>query len=117
LRAPPATAKGRCRTGTLQIEHVDGAVAGVVAQPEAWCCDTGGTVTAAYKYPTLTTMVLAARVDGCIYVGIAAADAHRPSPGRAWKCLQRWRHEHGPAGAAKEKFRAWIREANVVRVS
>jgi hypothetical protein len=34
LRALPAAASGRRRIGTLEIEHVDGAVAGAVAHPE-----------------------------------------------------------------------------------
>jgi hypothetical protein len=50
LRALPAAARGRRRTGTLRIEHVDAAVAGVAAHPEdAWSCDTGGAVAPAYK--------------------------------------------------------------------
>jgi hypothetical protein len=62
-------------------------------------------------------VVLAARVDANIHVGIAAADAHRTRPGRARKCLRPWRRDRAPAGAAEEKFRAWIREDNVLRIS
>jgi hypothetical protein len=64
-----------------------------------------------------TTVVLAARVDEHGYVGIAAADAHRTTPGRAWKRLRPWRRERSPAGAAREIFRAWMRKANVLRIS
>jgi hypothetical protein len=66
---------------------------------------------------TLTTAVLAARVDKNIYAGIAAADAHRTKPGRAWKCLQPWLKGRGPAGKSKEKSRRWIQAVDVLRIS
>jgi hypothetical protein len=47
LRALPAEANGRRRTGTFEIGHVDGAGAGAAAQPEnAWCAAAGGSVAA-----------------------------------------------------------------------
>jgi hypothetical protein len=83
LRALLAAANGRRRTGTLQIEHVDAVIAGVAAHPEdAWCAAAGGSVAAGDNYSTPITVILAARVDGHIHVGIAAAEAHSASPGR-----------------------------------
>jgi hypothetical protein len=106
LRALPAAAEGRRRLPTLRIEHIDAGDAGVAAHPEdAWCSAAGGSLAAADKHPAPTTVVLAARVDGNIYVGITRAEAQRTTR-LAGYWLNGWRWRQGPsaedpAGAAE----------------
>lgn len=65
---------------------------------------------------TLTTLVLAARVDGWLYVGVTACPASNPSPGRAWKCLQPWRQDetYWEFQERIERLRRWTKEPTVI---
>jgi hypothetical protein len=116
LRALPAAANGRHRLPTLEIEHIDAAVAGGAAHLEgAWCAAAGSSVAAGDKYSTPTAVVLAVRVDGHILCR-DRRDRRAPRLVRPrLKCLQPWRRKNGRAGDARKKFRDWINRTEVGR--
>jgi hypothetical protein len=106
-------ANGRRRERLLGMEDVRTVARYVSAdgKPCAWM--DGGTVANAYKQPALTTLILAARIGGQVFLGITSAPAKATSPGRAWKALQPWSAK-GPSVA---KLEAWAGDGDVIRLT
>lgn len=102
-------ANGRRVVRTLGIESVRRAI-NEVAKGAEFCSFHGGSVTSSYGYAAITTIVVAARVDGQVYWDITTCPAHAASPGRAWPCLRPCGLY--PRGNAEEKIKTWSKRAN-----
>lgn len=103
-------ANGRRRVRTLTLGQVLRLIDDVKDGHE-WSTKNGGTVPNVYGRPADTTVALAARVEGRIYLGIGVGGANAVSPGRAWKCLQQWNK-----GDMTERFKVWINQPNVILI-
>ena len=97
-------ANGHRRNRTLNLSRVM-QVVDQVREGSITCTANGGTVGNSYGSRTFTTIVLAARVNGRLRLGIAQSDAMTPSPGRAWKCLQPW--GKGNPETVNKKLEIW----------
>ncbi len=84
-----AACNGRRRERTIGSHDLESAIEELMADPDkVWVSCDGGTVAASYGYPAYSTVGLAARIDGRIYLGIGLSRCPCPSPGRVWPELQ-----------------------------
>lgn len=102
IRDALARANGRRRERLMSEADVE-MVVGSVRSGQPWAYRSGGQVAVSYNYHASTTLAMAARVDGRIYLGIGASDAKSPTPGRVWACLQPFGR-----GNMEAKIRQWI---------
>ena len=109
-------ANGRRRERLLSMSSVMSCLRDVVEGCE-YSGHNGGTVANAYNYPATTTHVMAARVEGRVFLGITTSDAKSASPGRAFCALQPWRKGEGPRGASAAKWLAFSQSPGVIELS
>jgi hypothetical protein len=109
-------ANGRRRERIVPLNTVLGMIRRFGPDSRWSACD-GGSVANSYNFPAATTVILLARVQGRIFLGIATASAKATSPGRAWSCLQPWKHDEGPRGDVEAKWAEWTRQPNVIELT
>lgn len=83
---------------------------------EPWYYTHAGGVAGAYAYEAYTTIIMAAKVNGKIYVGVTKTSAWKPNPAKAWPVLDGidW-IDNSPKNQekAKSKLEAWIKQPTV----
>jgi hypothetical protein len=101
-----AEVNGRRRTRTVTLAEALACLR-EVAEGKTYSASGGGSVASAYKYPAISSYVLAARVGSQIRIGFSAGGAIAASVGRAFPELQPWVKGQGPRGDAAAKWAAW----------
>jgi hypothetical protein len=106
---------GRRKIRTLERSEVLACLRSVINGKEfEWT--HGGSVCSSYDYKAWTTVALAVRIEGTVYLGISIARADAATPGTAWNCLTPWRD--GPCGQRRaEKLAAWAKDSEVTALS
>lgn len=109
-------ANGRRSSRTMDLRRAVGLLGSIARGADLWVFTDGGDVPGVDD--AVTTLALAARVEGSVYLGIAACDARLPSPAKAWPCLRTWYKGVGPipVADAPAKWYEWATSADVTEV-